>query len=297
MLYKSGLPFSEILRDNIQHLITRIDKKKAVLIIIDGGVGEGKTTLLIEVLDIINNIRGLPNIELDGPQLAMGGVEFLKKLRVCYDEKRPCIGYDEAGDFNKRGALSGFNAMLNRTFETFRAFKCIVVLSLPNFAVLDNQLFDNRIPRMLLHLYDRSEKYGNFDAYDLMGMEWLRYHMGKQAIKSYAWGKVYPNFYGHFLDLDPERSKELDRISTKNKIKILRKSEIKIEGLMSYPEVATKLFKSVIWVKKAVANLKLKPARTIDRASYFDMNVVNQLSEHLDMITEKGREPRGKRND
>ena len=71
-------------------------------------------------------------------------------MNVCYQERFPAAGYDEAGDFNKRDSLSNFNAMINRTFETFRAFKIVVVLVLPSFSVLDNQLFDNMIPRLLL---------------------------------------------------------------------------------------------------------------------------------------------------
>ena len=33
------------------------------------------------------------------------------------------IVYDEAGDFNRRGALTKSNAQLNRAFEACRAFK------------------------------------------------------------------------------------------------------------------------------------------------------------------------------
>lgn len=289
MTYDNGLYFSQKLDDNLKDLIDRIKKKKAVLIIIDGGVGEGKTTLLVHLLNRINVLSGMPEIAIDGPQLAMGGAEFLKKLRLCFDEQLPCIGYDEAGDFNKRGSLSGFNAMLNRTFETFRAFKCIVVLSLPNFNILDNQLFDNRIPRMLLHLYNRTETYGNFDAYGLQEMEWLRYWMQKSPIKSYAWGRVSSNFYGHFKDLDQKQSRELDLVSTKNKLKILRKSEIHAQNLTNYAEMATKLFKSISWVKAAVINLKIKPVSYIDRAAYFNKEVINQLAEHLDRVSDKKR--------
>lgn len=284
MNYKHGLPFSEILGDNLNDLLQRIDLKKAVLIIIDGGVGEGKTTMLVEVLDHINKIRGFPPIAMDGPQLAMGGVDFLKKMRVCYESKLPCIGYDEAGDFNKRGSLTSFNAMLNRTFETFRAFKCVVILALPNFGVLDNQLFDNHIPRMLLHLHSRTVNSGNFDAYDLRGMEWLKYWQAKSPIKSYCWHRVFPNFYGHFLDLDPDRSLELDKVSTKNKLNILRKSEIKIEGLLTYPELATKLMRGIDWVRRSVSNLKIKPTRSVGRIKYFNADALNELSQHLDNV-------------
>jgi hypothetical protein len=239
----------------------------------------------------------LPPIQIDGAQLALGGIQFLKNIRICFENKLPCVGYDEAGDFNRRGSLSNFNAMLNRTFETFRAFKCIVVLGLPNFNVLDNQLFDNQIPRMLLHLHDRTQLYGNFKAFDLEGMNWLRYWMHKSPIKSYAWQHVFPNFQGHFKDLSSERSAELDKLSTKNKLNILRKSEIKIEGLMSYADMATKLFKSISYVRQTCNNLEIKPQRIVEKIKYFDQDALNRLAEALDISTESARAPRKRKQE
>lgn len=298
-LYPHGHPFSEVLAFNLQDLNQRVQNRKASLLVLDGGVGEGKTTLLVEVLDHLNKINGCPEIQIEdekgnaGPQLAMGGVEFLKKLRICFDKKLPCIGYDEAGDFSKRGSLTKFNAMLNRTFETFRAFKCIVVIALPCFNVLDNQLFDNQIPRCLIHLQNRSTKQGNFDAYGLDEINWIRYWMQKwPKHKTKAYGKVIPNYRGHFLDISPARSKRLDVVSIKNKLKILRKSEIKIEGLLSYPELAQKVDRSVVWVRKAVSDLGIKHKRTVDRAKFFEPHVVNQLAELLDDTAPIGR-PKG----
>jgi len=290
-LYQNGLPFNGPLDMNLDKLIDRVDKKKASLIVIDGGIGEGKTTKMIHLLDYINKKKGFPEIEIDkkGPQLGMGGVSFMKKLRTCFEDKLPCIGYDEAGDFSRRGSLTGFNAMINRTFETFRAFKCIVIMALPNFDVLDQQLLDNKIPRLLLHLKDRTENTGNYYGYSLYRMQLLKYRMSKLKIKNYAYSTVWPNFYGHYLDLTPERSKMLDKVSTSSKIDILRKSEIKAEGLMTYPELATKLMKSIIWVRNAVATHKIKVKREIGRQKYFDQQALNILSEYVDKMQDRRR--------
>lgn len=282
-LYNHGLPFSQILADNLDDLTKRVELKKASLIIIDGGVGEGKTTMVIHVLDYFNKKMGGGEIDFKGCQLAMGGADFLRKIREAFEQKKVCIGYDEAGDFSKRGSLTGFNAMLNRTFETFRAFKCIVILSLPNFNVLDSQLFDNQIPRMLIHLHDRTKNEGNFAAYGLDEMNWLRYWMNKwPKHRSKAYGMVTPNFRGHFKDLPTERSKQLDEISTENKLKILRKSEIKVEGLVNYEELAIPLNRGTDWVMRALKQLNIKPARTIDRKKYFQKDVINILTDHLE---------------
>jgi len=295
-LYDYGLPFSECLSWNLQDLDNRVQGKKASLLIVDGGVGEGKTTLIVEILDYINSLHGHPVIELEnekgdaGPQLAMGGADFLKKLTVCHEMKLVCIGYDEAGDFSKRGSLTKFNGMLNRTFDTFRGYKILVVVGLPNFNILDNNLFDNQIPRMLLHCSGRTSKQGNFDAYGMDEMNWLRYWMQKwPKHKNKAYSKVIPNFRGHFLDISKKRSKQLDRVSTKSKLAILKKASIKIEGLLSYPEMAQKMDRSVPWVRKAIANLGIKPKRTANKAKYFDPEALDQLSELLENTEPVGR--------
>lgn len=293
--YKNGLPFDGDLADNLQFLVDRVKGKKASLIIINGGVGEGKTTMMVHVLDYINKLHNLPEIDLiDGTQMGMGGLDFMKKLRICAERKLPCLGYDEAGDFSKRGSLTQFNAMLNRTFETFRAFRCIVVIALPNFDILDQNLFDNKIPRLLIDCRNRSMTYGNYSAFSLYRMLLLKARMKKLQLKNYAFSLISPNFRGHFLDVSPERSKQLDRLSTKNKLSILKASEVRVEGLLTYPELATKLMKSVSWVRHSVSNLKLKHARIIDRVKYFDVNTLNRLSEHLDYVSENPKK-RGKK--
>lgn len=290
-MYNYGLPFSEVLGLNFQDLDKRVERKKASLILVDGGVGEGKTTLLIEGIDYFNKLHGLPEYDIkSGYQLAMGGADFLKKLEKCFELGLPVIAYDEAGDFNRRGSLTRFNAMINRTFETFRAFKIVVILGLPNFAVLDQQLFDNQIPRLLLHLYNRTENQGNFKGYSLYGMLQMKSAMRKLVVKPYAYKLITPNFVGHFLDLEPSRSKTLDKISIKSKIDILRKSEAKIEGLLSYSELAHKLNRSLIWVKKSVKKLEIKHDKIISRAKYFTENDLNRLIELIE-DTPEGRPP------
>ena len=85
--YKHGQPFSEKLTENILDGLERVKKNKATCIVIDGGVGEGKTTLAVEISDFINAQNNLPEINLspkDHPQIAMGGKDFAKQMRECY---------------------------------------------------------------------------------------------------------------------------------------------------------------------------------------------------------------------
>jgi len=279
--YDNGLPFSDIYKENIEDLNKRVEERFASLLIIDGGVGKGKTTLCVHTADYINKLHGFPEIKFK-EQLATGGADFLKKIRICYDKKLPVIIYSEAGDFNKRGALSKFNAMLTRTFETFRAFKIVVLLDLPNFNVLDNGLFDNNIPRLLIHVDNRDMNYGNFSGYSLYRMFYLRKKMEKLTVKTFAYELVHPNFRGHFLNLPPAREKALDLYTVKGKLKTLRGAEIDMEGLLSYNKMAAKLGKSVSWIRQQCYKLKIKESRTINKVKYFNEVSFNRLADLLE---------------
>lgn len=279
-LYKNGLPFGQKLAENLDDQIKRIEGKKASLIIIDGGVGEGKTTLAVHVADYIQGEKIQLNKE--GIQYAMGGPDFTKKLRLCHAEGRAVCIYDEAGDFNKRGALTKFNAMLNRTFETYRAFKIIVIVCLPTFNVLDNDIFDKNIPRLLIHCTGRGENYGNFYSYSLYRMMYVRDKMKKLVVKSFAYNLVQANFYGQFLDIEPSRSKALDLLSTAGKTKELMAAEIKMDGLITYQEISFKLSRSLLWCRLAISKLKIKPKKVIGQKKFFDSGVIDVLSSFMD---------------
>jgi energy-coupling factor transporter ATP-binding protein EcfA2 len=101
-LYDYGLPFSEILKENIDAQIERISNKKASLILIDGCIGSGKTTLAVHIADYVNKKSNLPEINLhkkEHHQLSLGGKEFTTFFRTCHKENLPICVYDEAGDF------------------------------------------------------------------------------------------------------------------------------------------------------------------------------------------------------
>lgn len=279
--YSHGHPFTKELAMNLEDQYIRVKKlNKASLIIIDGGVGEGKTTLGIQCVDYINKLDGKPLMDIkEKTQYGMGGEDFLKKLRLCFENKLPVCVYDEAGDFGKRQALTRFNAMLNRTFETFRAFKIVVIIILPSFAVLDNDIFDKGIPRMLIHCHDR-ETSGNFKVFDHVSMMYIRHKMKKEVVKRKVYHYFTPNIHGHFLNLHPDRSAALDAVSTSGKLEELKGAEIKIQGLIGYKDISARLGKSLVWAREAIKQLKIKPVRLINRAKYFDESVLEILADY-----------------
>lgn len=273
------LPFSEDLAQNLNDLLDRVAKNKASMILIDGGVGEGKTTLAVEIADYLNKKQIKLEVK-DHPQLALGGEEFLKNLKKCYTDKLPVLIYDEAGDFHRRGALTRLNNVLNRTFETFRTFHIIVILVLPSFHVLDSDLFYKNIPRLLLHLSGRTEQQGNLEGYSLYRMFYIRDKMTKLIVKSMAYDQVRPNFHGHFRDLEPSRSKALDRISTKGKLATLDKSSIKLEGLINIKDIMGSLGCGYVTAHNRLKAAKIKHVRVIGRTFYYPNNAVEILLRH-----------------
>jgi len=207
-------------------------------------------------------------------------------MKLCYEQKFPVVIYDEAGDFSRRGAMTQFNRMLNRTFETFRAFKILVVIVLPNFMVLDNELLDKHIPRLLLHLKDRTIYSGEFYGYSLYRILLLKSMQKKMNMKHYSFRVIVSNIQGRFYDLDTERSKILDDISTHNKMKILSMSEIHMEGLLTIGDIGIKLAKSYGWVANALRILEVQPNRIIKKVQYYKPEIANVLAQRVDNIGE-----------
>lgn len=300
--YDHGLPFSKKYAENLDDQKDRIKKNKASLIVVDGQVGEGKTTLAIHTGDYLSGAYTKKGekyvldrekfIDLTG-QLALGGGDFTKKLKLCYAKKQVVLVYDEAGDFNKRGSLTKFNAMINRVFETFRTFNIIVVLCLPSLKSLDNSLFDKGILRLTIHCHDRDMLSGHFKGYSLYRSNYIQARMDKIVVKQQAYGMVRANFHGHFLDLEPERAAELDKITTKGKLDILEEGEILYHGLLNMRDIMMRVERSYTWVDDKLRELKIKPTKVFKRKKYYDESIVEKLA-GLAVYEKKGKEENNK---
>ena len=289
--YSSGLPFDRTLAKNLDELIARIKIGKAVLVIIDGNVGEGKTTMLVHVLDYFNgayvkNKQGyydvVPEKLIDlRRQYAMGGNQFQEKLQMCIDSFLRALGYDEAGDFNKRGSLTGFNQQLNRVFETYRTFGIPVVVGLPSASVLDKDLFIKGIPRMTIHLENRQKNYGHYRVYSLYRMMHVMDKMKKAVVPQQSYAKTVPNFYGQFLDLPPARAKLLREISEEGKRAILTQGVLKNRGLVALPDLAKNFQITKQYANLIIRKLQIKENSTFKRVRYFDQDAVAKVGAEL----------------
>lgn len=278
--YDHGLPFSEILAKSIDSLMERIKRNKASMILIDGNVGEGKTTLGVHIADYVN-LRYGKGVTIDlHRQLAMGGKDFGEKLLLCHDEKEAVLIYDESGDFDKKTTISRFNRNLMRIFEMYRGFKIILILCLPKFYKLENELFEIGIPRMLLHVENRSERQGSFRAFDLEQMYYIKEAAKKIIVKPKAYDQGQPNFYGHFLDLPADRSGELDRISIASKRREVKKTVYDVKNRVTIEMLMKEFGKSRSWVIKKLRALgnEVGDVKTFEKKKWYEKRIIEEIN-------------------
>lgn len=282
-LYEYGLPFGNKLAQNIDDLLIRIDKKKASLLIIDGLMGEGKTTLAVEIMEYVAKSRDgsldkvgfYDDFKTDfTKQLAMGGEDFQEKLQICRDSKLVVLTYDEAGDFSKRGAITSFNQRLIRVFQTFRSFKILIIMCLPSFEVLDNDLFKHGVPRLLLHCCDRGKTYGSIKGYGLEEMFYIKHFMKKEVVPLKAYSKINPNFRSHFKDLPKDISKKLDRLSTAAKAETLTSNILKNQGLLNVYDIAKLVSRSVPWVRAGISKTDVNHKKIFKKTKYYTEEII-----------------------
>ena len=200
----------------------RIKKNKASAIVIDGQMGEGKTTFAVRLLEEYQHRKHI-NYER---QYAVGGDDFIKKLELCVDNGERAIIYDEAGDFSKKNTLSKFNKSLDMVFQTFRTYKILVIIVLPFFQDLDRGIYDRGVIRVLFNCHSRTEERGFIRVYNLRRIFFLLDYMRRKQppVRQMAYFKATPNFRSSFTDLPKDRSDELDLISTLQKRERLRQS-------------------------------------------------------------------------
>ncbi len=153
----------------------------------------------------------------------------------------------------------------------------MVIICLPNQYVLDNTLFDNKIPRLLLHLYGRTLKQGNFKGFSLHRAFFIRGLMRKLEDKNYSYQVNEPNFYGHFQDLEPHRINLLNQLTIKGKIEILKQTEAHLGNLVGMEEISNKTGFSIQTLRNRFGKLGIKPQTKIGKKVYYQKDVLTVL--------------------
>jgi hypothetical protein len=282
-IYQStGLPFNSYASQSIDKVVSRIKSNLPGLLIIDGVSGKGKTTLAWHTTEYAQNRFVEPEL-----QYGMGNTDFMKKFKLSVINGMLVVIYDESGDADKRNHYTDLNKALLRLFDIYRTFKILVILVLPLFERLDNDLFDKGLPRLLFHVENRNTNYGTVAVYGLYRMLHLKKEMAKVKTDKYliskqqAYQRVRPNYRFRFKNLPPDREKELDKISTSGKMKEFHELDIANRGLMAYSDIADKLGRSEDWVKRTVAKMKLKEEEIFKRKKYFSKKVYERLKNSM----------------
>lgn len=277
----TGHPFSnDYILNNLIKIKKRVTKKNlASVMIIDGGLGLGKTTTAVQMASFL---QGSP-IGLK-KQLALGGGELMEKLLICKEEKLLVLIYDEASDFNRRGALTKFNAEINRVFDVCRSFKVIIIMVLPSIKVLDNDLFNKGIVRIVFHVADKSKNCNLVWAYSAYRASYLINALKdtkKNPVPGKCYLKTHPNFDFRTYDLCKARSRELEKFSTEAKSKVLVNSVVRLSGLLNSKQLAERLGMSKGWVELTVRHKKVPCAKIHKRIKYFEASTIETLKGYI----------------
>jgi hypothetical protein len=282
--YANGTPFDKIdLIDKwIKEGIVHLKGKRPVVAIIDGGQSTGKTTLGIHLLDRNNLYCGKPPVNLaenDNIQYGLGGEQFIRKLPECCLKGFMSFEYDESGDYSRKGSLSRFNRTMDRAMDIVRIYQSLIIIVAHDFTKIPRELLDKKIGVFLFHCKERNPRsdYVNVKAYDYSRMCWIQYYRKTEVVPETAYNKVFPNFDFRFKDLTPSKALLLDRLSTHNKKELWNKTDINIQGLLTYKDLAMKVGRSADWVRHKINIANVSPAIVNHKAKYFSPNVVEYL--------------------
>lgn len=267
-----------------QELITRdlnnfhrliFQDNEAALIVIDGFVGSGKTSIAYNLAE---------RFQQNGPidlniQYANGSEEFIKKIVQCKEQNKEVIIFDEASDFGTRSSMTGLNRRVNEVFNQYRAFKILVIMCLPSVSFIDRQLFRKGVFRLLIHINKKvNGKYAICKVYSAVQTEFILLRMSKfKANIEIAYNSQKSLYKVEFPPLCAEDDKKLAKLSIKSKVERITD----ITGYITYKTIAQKLGRSQIWARQKIKSLTIKPERMLGQKKFFDVSVIEKLKNEI----------------
>ncbi len=149
--------------------------------------------------------------------------DLIKKAEDLYKKygKEQVILYDECSGLDSKGTMKAINQKLEHFFQTCGAYNHVILIILPNFFKLNEDIATTRSMFLVDCYSDDNWARGFFDYFGPKAKEWL-YFLGKKKI---GVGNKYfsqkPSFYGRFgdwLPFDREEYEEKKQEALKKKV-------------------------------------------------------------------------------
>jgi hypothetical protein len=164
--YDNGYAYTDPLPAFVDRAVYKVQREHvASLILVDGGLGSGKSTMAAQMLRQIDPgfVATEESFKL---RYLLGGTALLETAVNAHEKGAKGLIFDEAGiDLSSRSAMSTMNRNLNSFFQLYRALKLVVILVLPSLKIMDRRLLYYEIHRFQVHTH--SKVHGSYTRYRL----------------------------------------------------------------------------------------------------------------------------------
>jgi hypothetical protein len=281
LTYDNGYPYTDPLPvwlDTASSLVQ--EQNKACLILVDGELGQGKSTMAAQMLRQIDPgfVATEESFKL---RYQLGGTALLGNVVKAHSKGAKGVIFDEAGiDLSSRSAMSTMNKNLLAFFQIHRALKVVVFLVMPSISIVDRQIFKYGIHRFHVHTHSMVYgKYTQFRLWDRKATLFLRLKLEERVDPrdAYFAKTGFSNFNGWSKPLPKEYQDMLDKFG-------LEAKKERLMGLggadgISVYDAATRLRTSVHKIRNILPKhgIRTWPDPTNNSAKMFSMEDFERL--------------------
>lgn len=261
--------------------IARVEFKKPSFIAIDGLHSGGKTTFTGHIGQYI---EGKFNGEFDyEKQVGKGMDKFLVSLDWCRKNGKKVCVYDEAEDFERKGANSRLNRLLNKVFAVARVNKIIIIIVLGIIKKLEYEPLEKGLIRCLINVYGREKTHSNIRVYDGANIFYLMFLMKKYKMVGKApmgaYSKTFTLFHSKILPADYEDQTLWDRIDMADKDRIQDEAVMETKGLIDVKTICKESGYSLPSIRNILRKLKPDVVKQ-GMKHYYHRSILLRIAQH-----------------
>ena len=260
--------------------IVRVENKKPSVIVVDGMHSGGKTTFVAHMGQYVESQYG--RVFDYENQVGKGMDQFLERLKWCRENGRRCVVYDEAEDFDRKGAMSRFNRLLNKVFAVMRINQMVVFIVLGIVKKLEYEPIEKGLVRCLINVHGRTGNTANIRLYDAGNIFYLMFLMqryknsGKAPMMAYS--KTATFMRSRILRADKKDEKLWDSIDMKDKNRIQDDASLATRGLIDIKTLCKESGYSISSLRSKFRTLKPEVVK-IGRKNYYYRSLINRLAD------------------